>query len=289
MVLAGLFADEAHAGSAGTPEWLTRPGSTSLAERVSECCAGCWATLVAGVGDYEQFIARVVMRQGTTVLYAGEHRVSATLDGSTTTPPPVVIEVEYAGPGASATSIRITPRDSVFPTTARPAFAVTAMGSAPHLAGKMIEEATGGQWVYVPYKGGSQAINDTIAGQTDILINGMLATLPFVQSKRLKVLAVSKPTRVPLLPQVPTIAETLPNFESGTWQGVVAPASTPAPVVQKISTELLRVIRLPAVREMLVAQGAEVSTMSAPDAGKFFETERKNWAALVTRTGLKLE
>lgn len=168
-------------------------------------------------------------------------------------------------------------------------FAVTAMGSAPHLAGKMIEEATGGQWVYVPYKGGSQAINDTIAGQTDILINGMLATLPFVQSKRLKVLAVSKPTRVPLLPQVPTIAETLPNFESGTWQGVVAPASTPAPVVQKISAELLRVIRLPAVREMLVAQGAEVSTMSAPDAGKFFETERKNWAALVTRTGLKLE
>lgn len=168
-------------------------------------------------------------------------------------------------------------------------FAVTAMGSAPHLAGKMIEEATGGQWIYVPYKGGSQAINDTIAGQTDILINGMLATLPFVQAKRLKVIAVSKPTRVPLLPQVPTVAETLPNFESGTWQGVVAPASTPTPVVQKISTELLRIIRLPAVREMLVSQGAEVSTMSAPDASKFFETERKNWAALVTRTGLKLD
>ena len=168
-------------------------------------------------------------------------------------------------------------------------FAVTAMGSAPHLAGKLLEERTGGKWDYVPYKGGSQAINDTIAGQTDILINGMLATLPFVQSKRLKVIAVSKPTRVALLPNVPTIAETVPNFESGTWQGVLAPASTPPALVQKVSTELLRIIRIPAVREMLVGQGAEVSTMNPADLGKFFEAERKNWAGLVTRTGLKME
>jgi tripartite-type tricarboxylate transporter receptor subunit TctC len=168
-------------------------------------------------------------------------------------------------------------------------FAVTAMGSSAHLAGKLLEERTGGKWDYVPYKGGSQAINDTIAGQTDILINGMLATLPFVQAKRLKVLAVSKPTRVGLLPDVPTIADSFPGFESGTWQGVLAPAGMPAPVLAKISSELLRVIRLPAVREMLVGQGAEVSTMSAADTSKFVETERKSWQALVTRTGLKLE
>jgi tripartite-type tricarboxylate transporter receptor subunit TctC len=168
-------------------------------------------------------------------------------------------------------------------------FAVTAMGSTAHLTGKMLEERTGGKWDYVPYKGGSQAINDTIAGQTDMLMNGMLATLPFVQANRLKVLAVSKPTRVALLPKVPTIAETLPGFESGTWQGVMAPAGVPPAVLARISSELLRIIRLPAVREMLVGQGAEVSTMSTAEISKFFDTERKSWSSLVTRTGLKLE
>lgn len=168
-------------------------------------------------------------------------------------------------------------------------FAVTALGSAPHLAGVMIAERTQAQWAFVPYKGGSQAINDTIAGQTDILMNGMLATLPFVQAKRLKILAVSKLTRVPLLAEVPTIAETLPGFESGTWQGVMAPAGMPAPVLARISAELLRIIRLPAVREQLVAQGAEVSTMAPPEMNRFVQVEIKTWAAVVAKAGLKLE
>ena len=101
-------------------------------------------------------------------------------------------------------------------------FAVTAIGSAPHLAGVAVEKATNAKWQYIPYKGGSQAIGDTVAGQTQVLMNGMLATLPFVQSGKLKVLGVSKATRVPLLPDVPTIAEQgVAGFESGTWQGVL--------------------------------------------------------------------
>ncbi|MEO7337003.1 MAG: tripartite tricarboxylate transporter substrate-binding protein, partial [Caldimonas sp.] len=83
-------------------------------------------------------------------------------------------------------------------------FAVTALGSAPHLAGIAVEQATKAKWTYVPYKGGSQAIGDTVAGQTQVLMNGMLATLPFVQSGKLKAIGVSKATRVPLLPNVPT-------------------------------------------------------------------------------------
>ncbi|HEV8314761.1 MAG TPA: tripartite tricarboxylate transporter substrate-binding protein, partial [Burkholderiaceae bacterium] len=94
-------------------------------------------------------------------------------------------------------------------------FAVTAIGSAPHLAGVAVEKATGAEWAYIPYKGGSQAIGDTVAGQTQVLMNGMLATLPQVQSGKLKVLGVSKATRVPLLAQVPTIAEQgVSGFES---------------------------------------------------------------------------
>jgi tripartite-type tricarboxylate transporter receptor subunit TctC len=168
-------------------------------------------------------------------------------------------------------------------------FAVTALGSAPHLAGVQVAERTHAKWTFVPYKGGSQAINDTIAGQTDVLMNGMLATLPFVQAKRLKILAVSKLTRVALLPDVPTIAETLPGFESGTWQGVLAPMGMPPAVLARISAELLRVIRLPAVREQLVAQGAEVSTMAPPEITRFVEVEMKHWAAVVSKAGLKLE
>ncbi|MBT9504493.1 MAG: tripartite tricarboxylate transporter substrate binding protein [Burkholderiaceae bacterium] len=169
-------------------------------------------------------------------------------------------------------------------------FAVTAMGSTAHLAGVAVAAATGAKWEYIPYKGGSQAVTDTIAGQTQVLMNGMLATLPFVQTGKLKVLGVSKATRVPLLPNVPTIAEQgAPGFESGTWQGMLMPANTPPAVLAKISAELVRIIRSPEVRARLSAQGAEVHTMSPADFSTFFERERKNWAAVVTKAGIKLD
>jgi len=169
-------------------------------------------------------------------------------------------------------------------------FAVTAMGSAPHLAGVAVEKATNAKWEYIPYKGGSQAVTDTIAGQTQVLMNGMLATLPFVQSGKLKVLGVSKSTRVPLLANVPTIAEQgVPGFESGTWQGLLVPASTPPAIVARLSTELTKIIRAPDVRSRLTAQGAEVYTMSPSEFVTFFEAERKRWAGVVAKGGIKLD
>jgi tripartite-type tricarboxylate transporter receptor subunit TctC len=169
-------------------------------------------------------------------------------------------------------------------------FAVTAMGSAPHMAGVAVERASGAKWEYIPYKGGSQAIQDTIGGQTQVLMNGMLATLPFVQSGKLKVLGVSRATRVPMLPDVPTIAEQgVKGFESGTWQGVLVPAGTPPAVVARLSAELTRIIRSPEVRSRLTAQGAEVYTMSPPEFTQFFERERVKWASVVTQSGVKLD
>jgi tripartite-type tricarboxylate transporter receptor subunit TctC len=169
-------------------------------------------------------------------------------------------------------------------------FAVTAMGSTAHLAGVAVAAATGAKWEYIPYKGGSQAVTDTIAGQTQVLMNGMLATLPFVQTGKLKVLGVSKATRVPLLPNVPTIAEQgAPGFESGTWQGMLMPASTPPAVLAKVSAELVRIIRSPDIRARLSAQGAEVYTMSPAEFSGFFDRERKNWAAVVAKAGVKLD
>jgi tripartite-type tricarboxylate transporter receptor subunit TctC len=169
-------------------------------------------------------------------------------------------------------------------------FAVTAIGSAPHLAGVAVERATGAKWQYIPYKGGSQAIGDTIAGQTQVLMNGMLATLPSVQSGKLKVLGVSRAKRAPLLLEVPTIAEQgVKGFESGTWQGVMLPAATPPAVIDRLSAELIRIIRSPEVRERLVAQGAEVYTMTPAEFSAFFERERKQWAAVVAAADIRID
>ena len=123
-----------------------------------------------------------------------------------------------------------------------------------------------------------------------VLMNGMLATLPFVQSGKLKVLGVSRATRVPLLPDVPTIAEQgVKGFESGTWQGVLAPAGTPPVVMARLAAELTRIIRSPDIRSRLTAQGAEVYTMSPTEFTQFFEKERGKWATVVTQSGVKLD
>ena len=169
-------------------------------------------------------------------------------------------------------------------------FAVTAIGSAPHMAGIAVERASGAKWEYIPYKGGSQAIQDTIGGQTQVLMNGMLATLPHVQAGKLKVIGVSRATRVPLLPEVATIAEQgIKGFESGTWQGLLVPAGTKPAVLARLSAELTRIIRSPEVRSRLTAQGAEVYTMSPTEFSAFFERERAKWAVVVKQAGVKID
>ena len=169
-------------------------------------------------------------------------------------------------------------------------FAVTAIGSAPHLAGVAVQQATKAGWQYVPYKGGAQAIADTVGGTAQVLMNGMLATYPHVQSGKLKLLAVSKRTRMALVGQTPTIAESgVPNFESGTWQGVMAPAGMPDALVQRINTELVKIIRTPEIRANLAGQGAEVVTMSPAETNKWFQAEEKRWAQVVKAAGVKLD
>lgn len=169
-------------------------------------------------------------------------------------------------------------------------FAVTAMGSAPHLAGVAVERASGAKWQYIPYKGGSQAITDTIAGQTQILMNGMLATLPFVQCGKLKILGVSKGSRMPLIGDVPTLAEQgLSGFESGTWQGILVANGTPAAIVNRLNAELIKVIRNPDIRAKLAGQGAEVVTMSPVQQDEFFKQEKVRWAKVVAQAGIKLD
>ena len=169
-------------------------------------------------------------------------------------------------------------------------FAVTANGSAPHLAGVELARLTGAKWVYVPYKGGVQSVQDTVAGQTQVLMNGMLATYPHVQSGNLKLLGISKSTRMPLIADVPTLAEQgAQGFASGTWQGVVLPAKTPEAVVQRVNQVLLTAIRSPEVRARLTGQGAEVVTMTPTETDKFFNVERARWRTVVQTAQLQLD
>ncbi|GAO22980.1 extra-cytoplasmic solute receptor [Alicycliphilus sp. B1] len=169
-------------------------------------------------------------------------------------------------------------------------FAVTATGSAPHLAGVELARATGAKWVYVPYKGGVQSVQDTVAGQTQVLMNGMLATYPHVQSGKLKLLGVSKRERMPLIGSVPTIAEQgVPGYETGTWQGVMLPAGTPPAIVKRLGETLVAAIRNPDVRARLAGQGAEVVTMSPAEVDRFFAAERARWSKVVQQEKLQLD
>ncbi len=169
-------------------------------------------------------------------------------------------------------------------------FAVTGMGSAPHLAGVAVERASKASWVYIPYKGGSQAVADTLAGQTQVVMNGMLATLPYVQSGQLKVIGISKAQRMPLVADMPTLAEQgVTGFESGTWQGVLVSHGTPKPILDRLHAELVKAIRSPEVRSRLIALGAEVVTMRPEEQDIFFNKERARWLKVVTEASIRID
>lgn len=169
-------------------------------------------------------------------------------------------------------------------------YAASSVASAPHLAGIDFATRAGITWAYIPYKGGAQAITDVVGGQADVLFNGMLATYPQVKSGKLRILAVSSASRVAAIPDVPTVAESgIPGFETGSWQGVLAPAGTPREVVSKINADYARVLSTPEIRERLGAQGAEVRVNTPEAFTVFLRDETARWAKVVAANGVKLE
>ena len=169
-------------------------------------------------------------------------------------------------------------------------FAISGVGGAPHLAGVDFAMRSGIDWTYIPYKGGAQAIADVAGGQADVTLNGMLATYPLVQGGKLKLLAVSSAKRVASIPDVPTIAESgLPGFETGSWQGVVAPAHTPRDVVAKLNAEILKIVNAPDMRDRLGKQGADVRTNTPDEFAAFIRTEKAKWAKVVKDANIKVE
>jgi tripartite-type tricarboxylate transporter receptor subunit TctC len=169
-------------------------------------------------------------------------------------------------------------------------FATAGAGSAPHLAGVEFALRTGVQWTYIHYKGGSQAVADVVAGHADVLFNGMLPTYPHVKGGRLRGLAVSSPNRAAAAPEIPTVAESgLPGFETGSWQGLLAPAGTPPQIVKKLNAEVRRILALPDIQAQLAAQGTEVRADTPESLGKFMRSEIARWAKVVQQSGVKVE
>lgn len=165
----------------------------------------------------------------------------------------------------------------------------SGMGSATHLAGVVFAQRSGIDWGYVPYKGGAQAMTDLIGGQVDVTFNGMVATYPHVKGGKIKLIAMSSAKRNADLPNVPTVAETLPGFLTGSWQGLLAPAGTPKAVVDKLHAEVLRITALPEVKERLTTLGAEPSRMTPADFGQWLKAEIPAMAKIVKDEKITLE
>lgn len=167
--------------------------------------------------------------------------------------------------------------------------AAAGTGSATHLAGVVFAQRSGIEWGYVPYKGGAQAMTDLIGGQVDVTFNGMVATYPHVKGGKIKLIALSSAKRHDELSNVPTVAETLPGFLTGSWQGLLAPAGTPKAVVDKLNAEVLRITALPDVRERLTTLGAEPSRMSPTDFAHWLRAEIPAMAKIVKDEKITLE
>ena len=169
-------------------------------------------------------------------------------------------------------------------------YAASSTGSAPHLAGVEFAQRAKIDWSYIPYKGGAQAITDVVGGQADVLFNGMLATYPHVKGGKLRILAVSSANRLASIPDVPTVAESgYPGFETGSWQGILAPPGTPPAIVSRLASEVQKILATPEVKEKLAAQGADVRVTTGPELAGFITRERDRWAKVVKEAGIKAE
>ncbi|MES2613387.1 MAG: tripartite tricarboxylate transporter substrate binding protein [Pseudomonadota bacterium] len=170
-------------------------------------------------------------------------------------------------------------------------FAISGTGGANHLAGIDFAMRAGIVWTYVPYKGGSQAINDVVAGQADLLFNGMVATYPMVKGGKLKALAISSAKRFPGAPEIPTVAESagLEGFETGSFQGIAAAAGTPPAVVATLHATMQKILATPEMQKRLQDLGAEYRPGTSAEFGEFIKNEKARWAQVVKASGAKFD
>ncbi len=169
-------------------------------------------------------------------------------------------------------------------------FASTGNGSTPHLTMEMFKTQAGISLVHVPYKGTPQAVIDVMSGQVPVMFANTLSVLPLTRSNRLRALGISGAKRSPAAPEIPTIAEAgMKDFEASTWFGVFSPAGTPPAIVQRLSSEIVRIVQQPDMKERLLAQGADPIGMPAEAFRGYVKAEIAKWGKVVQASGAKVE
>ena len=169
-------------------------------------------------------------------------------------------------------------------------FASAGTGTAPHLSGELFKAMAGVSLVHIPYKGSPPAVTDLLAGEVALMFAPASSVLPQVQAGRLRALAVTTSSRLPSLPDLPTVAESgLKGYETLTWFGFVAPAKTPPAIVTRLNTEIVKVLALPDVRNQFAIQGIETFGGTPERFAEYIRDEIAKWAKAIKLSGAKAE
>ena len=194
-----------------------------------------------------------------------------------------------AGPGLKANSVQ----ELIAYAKANPGkvgFGSSGIGGAHHLSGEMLKLRTGVDMVHIPYKGGAPAAADLMAGHLPMMFEMGYAAVPSVKGGKTRALAVTSSQRIPLLPEVPTMAEAgLPGFESYNWQGVIAPAATPRAIVDRLNKELNAILAQPDQRDAILATASEPAGGTPEQFRDLIRTETVKWAEVVRAAKIQAE
>ena len=165
-------------------------------------------------------------------------------------------------------------------------FASAGIGSATQLSGELFKSMAAIDIVHVPYKGGVPALTDIVAGQVQFMFNSVPPVLPFSKVGKLKIIAVTSASRMALMPEVATVAETLPGFQSGVWYAIFAPAGTPPAIVRKLSAALITILSEPDLARRLTAQGVEPQGSTPQELARLIDEDRARWKPVIAKARL---
>ena len=168
-------------------------------------------------------------------------------------------------------------------------FASPGAGSAPHLSGELFQRMAGVQMIHVPYKGIPPAVTDVLGGRVTMLFTTTISAAPHIKSGKLRALALTSAKRLPSMPDVPTIGETIPGYQAEAFQGVVAPAGVPRAIVDKLAGDIGAVVKSREIGERFQADGAVAVGSSPQQFAAFLKSEMQKWGKVIKDAGIQLE
>ena len=281
----------------GTQDLVARQIATKLSERLGK------QVIVDNRGGAGQIIGTEIVAKAdpdgyTLLLPAGVHSIQASLlklpyDAiKSFTPIALMSTVSFAlvvHPSVPARSVK----ELIALAKQKPGqliFAATGIGVTPHMATELFRMLAGIDITIVHFKGQGPTIPDLLGGHSNASINSIPAFLPHIKSGKLRVLGTTATKRTVAMPEVPTIAEAgLPGYETTSWYGILAPAGTPAPIVDRLNKELTAILALDEIRKFFVTVGLDMNHLGPTDFARFIEDAIKSWERVVKAANIKAE